>query len=181
MLDSLSGGLRSNGEVCMKKTVLVVAALAAAGGCSTVVRGTKETAKFESTPSGARVTAERITENDDNPVSCVTPCELQLARKRDFNVTFELEGHKPAKAKLASLVTAGGGAGFLGNAVLGGGVGAIVDVGTGASHDLRPIPMIATLEPLDSQAESVVRDSDGEPAPDWVAPEMDAAAASVAD
>ncbi len=144
------------------RVILIGVALLGATACSTVVRGTKETAIFESTPPGATVTADRITKNDDNPVSCVTPCKLQLSRKRDFNVTYELDGYKPVTAKLSSLVTAGGGAGFLGNAVIGGGVGAIVDAGTGALYDLRPNPMVAELEPLDSPDPSIVLDVDAD-------------------
>lgn len=161
----------------MKKVILIAAAMAAASGCATVVRGTKETAKFESFPAGATVTASRITENDDNPVSCITPCKLELSRKRDFNITYELDGYKPAKAKLSSLVTAGGGAGFLGNALAGGPIGAVVDGGTGATHDLRPIPMIARLQPLGSDEASKVFDKEDNPAPQWEEPEMQTAAA----
>lgn len=150
----------------MKKLIQAAAAAAlAASGCATVIRGTDDEVDFVSTPSGATVTAERVTENDDNPVSCVTPCKLELSRKRDFNVTFELEGHKPAAAKLSSLVSGEGGAGFLGNALLGGPVGAVVDAGTGAAQDLKPNPMIAQLAPLDSDEESVVVDKEGNPAP----------------
>ena len=134
-------------------------------GCATVIRGTDETAEFESTPAGATVTATRITESDDSPVSCTTPCKMELSRKRDYNITFELEGHKPAIAKMSSVVTGGGGAGFLGNALLGGPIGAVVDAGTGAAQDLRPNPMFATLVPLDSEDQSVVRDKEGELAP----------------
>lgn len=134
-------------------------------GCATVIRGTDETAEFESTPPGAMVTAERITENDDSPVSCTTPCKLELSRKRDYNITFELDGYKPAKAKLSSLVTGGGGAGFLGNALFGGPIGAVVDAGTGAAQDLLPNPMIANLAPLGGDDQSVVVDEDGNPAP----------------
>ena len=138
------------------KYLLMVAAALAASGCSTVIRGTKETARFESTPPGATVTATRITDNDDNPVACIAPCKLQLSRKRDFYVTFELDGYKPVTAKLSSLVTPGGGVGFLGNAVAGGVVGGVVDAGTGALHDLRPNPMRATLAPADQFGASLV-------------------------
>lgn len=145
--------------------MLLAAAAFAASGCATVMRGTDDTVDFESTPAGATVTAERITENDDNPISCVAPCKLELSRKRDFNVTFELEGYKTAKAKLSSLVSGAGSAGFLGNALIGGVIGAAVDAGTGAAQDLKPNPMIARLAPLDSEEESVVVDKDGVPAP----------------
>lgn len=149
----------------MKRLILGAALIVTSTGCATVIRGTDDTAEFQSNPAGATVTAERITENDDNPVSCVTPCKLELSRKRDFNVTFELEGYKPAKAKLSSLVSGGGAGGFLGNALLGGPIGAVVDAGTGAVQDLKPNPMIANLAPIGGGVDSVVVDEDGNPAP----------------
>ena len=68
--------------------------------CATVVRGTDDTARFESTPSGANVTAESISKDKMGPYYCVTPCELELKRKRTWRVDFELEGYKPASALL---------------------------------------------------------------------------------
>jgi len=149
----------------MIRVLGVVAVAISLGACSTVIRGTKDTAEFQSYPEGATVTATRITENDDNPVSCVAPCKLELSRKRDFNISFALDGHKPVSAKLSSRVSGDGSAGFLGNALLGGPIGAAVDAGTGAAQDLTPIPMIAHLAPTDSEDVSKVVDKDGEPAP----------------
>lgn len=147
------------------KYIGIAAALLAASGCATVIRGTNDEVEFRSKPTEATVTVERITENDDNPVSCVTPCKLNLTRKRDFNVTFELEGYKGVIAKLSSLVSTAGGAGFVGNALFGGVVGAAVDAGTGAAQDLKPNPMTAELAPVDSDEKSVVLDEKGNPAP----------------
>lgn len=149
----------------MKKILGLAALAVCTAACSTVIRGTKDTAEFQSYPEGATVTATRITENDDNPVSCVAPCKLELSRKRDFNISFELDGHKPVSAKLSSRVSGDGSAGFLGNALLGGPIGAAVDAGTGAAQDLTPIPMIAHLAPTDSEDVSKVVDKDGAPAP----------------
>lgn len=143
----------------------LIAALTATTGCATVIRGADDKVAFESVPSGATVTAERITESDDNPISCVTPCKLELGRKRDYNVTFALNGYKPAKAKLSSVVSGDGAAGFLGNALIGGPIGAVVDAGTGAAQDLAPNPMKATLALIDSAEDSKVVDKNGKPAP----------------
>lgn len=125
-------------------------------GCGTVVRGTKQGVKFESEPPGASVTVTRA-KKQKLEWHCTSPCELQLSRKRDFDVTFELDGYKPAKARLASRLGAKGGATAIpGNFVLGGGIGFIVDAGTGANMQLKPDPMRAKLAPINSADHSVV-------------------------
>lgn len=104
----------------MKNVVLVGIIPAAAPGCATVIRGAKETAKFESEPSGATVTAESVSADKLGPFSCVAPCELELKRKRDWNVRFTLDGYKPAEGVLRSVVTGGGVASGAGNVIAGG-------------------------------------------------------------
>ena len=144
--------------------------------CATVVRGTDDTARFESTPSGADVTAESISKDKMGPYNCVTPCELELKRKRTWRVDFALEGYKPASALLKPELSGGGLAAGAGNALIGGLVGVGIDAGTGANLDLRPNPMVAELEPLDSPEPSRVLDaeaiSDETPAPEE-APEIE--------
>lgn len=130
----------------MRTIILLTAALGAAS-CATVIRGTKETAKFESTPSGAEVTAESISADKLGPFSCTTPCELELKRKRDWKVVFAKDGYKPVEAVLEKKVTGGGIASGAGNVIAGGIIGIGVDAGTGANLDLRPNPMIAELAP----------------------------------
>jgi len=140
----------------MNKLGLIVLTIVMATSCSTVTRGTKQGVKFQSEPPGAKVVASRIT-GDQTQYECTTPCELQLSRKRDFNVTFEKEGYKPATARLASKLGAkGAAAAVLGNFVAGGGIGFIVDAGTGANMQLKPDPMVAKLVPVDSDEKSVV-------------------------
>lgn len=130
-------------------------------GCATVVRGTKETARFESRPAGATVTAESISEDKLGPFTCVTPCELELKRKRRWAVQFELDGYQPVTGALTPKVTGGGVASGAGNVIAGGIIGIGVDAGTGANLDLRPNPMIAELSPAGSAEPSRVVDEDG--------------------
>lgn len=142
----------------MIRSALLVCLALSTVGCGTVTRGTKQGVKFVSVPSGALVTVERA-QKVDLRWECTTPCELQLSRKRDFNVTFELDGYKRAEGRLASRLGAKGGATAIpGNFVLGGGVGFIVDAGTGANMQLKPDPMRANLAPLDSDESSVIFD-----------------------
>ncbi|MBY0422323.1 MAG: PDZ domain-containing protein [Parvularculaceae bacterium] len=142
----------------MNRALTLVCIILAATGCGTVVRGTKQGVKFQSEPPGAAVTVIRA-QKEKTRWTCVSPCELQLSRKRDFNVTFELDGYKPATARLASRIGAKGGATAIpGNFVAGGGIGFIVDAGTGANMQLKPDPMRAKLARMDSDEFSVVYD-----------------------
>ncbi len=146
----------------MKKLLLISAALSV-GACATVIRGTKDNAHFESTPSGATVTVESISADRLGPFSCITPCELELKRKRDWSVLFELDGYKPVTGTLEPKVTGGGVASGAGNIIAGGIIGIGVDAGTGANLDLRPNPLIAQLEPTDSDLDSrIISETDDE-------------------
>ena len=140
----------------MFRTLLIGALVVSTIGCSTVTRGTKQGVKFFSEPPGAQVTIVRA-KKENTSWDCITPCELQLSRKRDFNVTFELDGYKPVTARLASRLGAKGAAAAVpGNFLAGGGVGFLVDAGTGANMQLKPDPMRARLAPVGSAEESVV-------------------------
>lgn len=146
----------------MKYLLLAAAALSSAS-CATVIRGTKESANFESTPSGATVTAESISADQLGPFTCVTPCELELKRKRDWKIVYELDGYQPVEGVLEKKVTAGGVASGVGNVLAGGIIGIGVDAGTGANLDLRPNPMIAELEPAGASAKSrILADPDAD-------------------
>ncbi len=138
------------------RTIILISAALSVASCATVIRGTKETAKFQSTPSGATVTAESISADKLGPFSCTTPCELELKRKRDWKVVFEKDGYKSVEAVLEKKVTGGGVASGAGNVLAGGIIGIGVDAGTGANLDLRPNPMIAELVISDSQDDSLV-------------------------
>lgn len=142
------------------RTVIVFAAALTTVGCATVVRGTKDNAKFESDPAGATVTVEAISSDKLGPFDCKTPCELELKRKREWNVVFTLDGYKPATGILKPKVTGGGVASGAGNVLAGGIIGIGVDAGTGANLDLRPNPMKARLVPIDSGADSYVLTED---------------------
>ncbi len=142
----------------MTRLFLLILLAASTAACGTVTRGTKQGVKFESEPDGANVTVVR-SKKEKTRWTCVSPCELQLSRKRDFDVTFEKAGYKPVSGRLASRIGAKGGAtGVAGNAILGGGVGFIVDAGTGANMQLKPDPMRASLAPLGSADTSKIYD-----------------------
>lgn len=128
----------------------VAAVLALAGStvaCATVTRGTKEGWTVRSEPPGAAVTTSL-------GQSCAaTPCTFEkLKRNRDFDVTVTKDGYKTVTAKVTHRLAGGGAAGFVGNALIGGVIGAGVDASSGATQELTPNPLIVKLEVLDPSA-----------------------------
>ena len=125
------------------KLLVVAAALAGAASlsaCATITRGTSTTWKVESTPGGASV-------NTSNGFSCqATPCSFRMPRKSEFRATIAKAGYKTVEAFVGNRVTGAGGAGMAGNVIFGGIIGGAVDAGSGAMLDLRPNPLIVTLE-----------------------------------
>jgi hypothetical protein len=131
----------------MKSILFGLSALALTaglGGCATVTRGTSQQFTVESTPPGAQA---RTTSG----FSCeATPCTFRVQRKDSFTVTVSKAGYKTATADVKPKVASEGAAGFLGNALIGGVIGAAVDVGSGATLDLTPNPLHLTLEAADT-------------------------------
>ncbi|MEP2236605.1 MAG: hypothetical protein ABJM58_06060 [Alteripontixanthobacter sp.] len=121
------------------------------GGCATVMNGTNTDYMTQTNPDGARVVFL-------NGLECTTPCELEMRRKSDTRADITLEGHEPTYVLIQSKL---GGSTF-GNILLGGGIGAVVDGGNGASNRLYPRPLIVQLAPLGSGQEALLLDKDGE-------------------
>lgn len=121
------------------------AALSAAGGCATIIRGAEQDFAIESSPPGAEATLS-------TGQSCATPCTLNLPRKTDFDVTFSMEGYESGTAHVTSGWSRGGTQTFVvGNLILGGLVGMGVDASTGAARDLWPNPLTVTLVPTEPE------------------------------
>jgi len=108
------------------------------GGCATITRSTVNQIQITSEPSGAHVRTSL-------QQSCSTPCTLNVSRKDEFNVTFELDGYQDETVFVKTQVAGSGAAGFAGNVLAGGIVGMGVDVATGATLEHVPNPVHATL------------------------------------
>ena len=127
--------------------------------CATVTRGTKEVMVIESTPSGALVSLSN--DKMSGAMTCTTPCTVEMPRKRGFEVTVEKEGYETIQTKVITQVAGGGAAGMAGNVLVGGVIGAGVDVASGAMNEFKPNPLVLTLVPLAvaPQAENDVQDA----------------------
>lgn len=130
----------------MFKTASIVILAIAASGCATVTKGTEDTLQLQSEPPGAQATALYNTGDMRlGPYSCETPCELELNRKREWCITFEMEDHKAVAAHVDPRISSDGAAGMAGNVLIGGVIGMGVDAATGASADLMPNPVKAVM------------------------------------
>lgn len=93
---------------------------------------------MESEPSGARVvlsTGERG----------VIPVTFTKKRTESFLVTVSKDGYAPQSVAVESKFSPSGGGVTLGNAILGGVVGVVVDGATGAMKGLYPNPVFVNL------------------------------------
>jgi hypothetical protein len=134
---------RKTGAKLNNQTMKVAAALALAsslGACATITRGTTTRFTVESSPPQAHVSTS-------SGFSCeATPCAFRMPRKDKFTVTVSKPGYRTATLQVDSKLASGGAAGFVGNALIGGVIGAAVDVTTGATNDLNPNPAHFVLE-----------------------------------
>ena len=137
---------------------LLVAMMAAAlcAGCASIARGTAEQLQFDSEPRGAivrtvedfRCGLDPCVEAPPPGPSCLTPCVMQVKRNAPILATFSKDGYQPETLRIDTKLAGSGAVGVAGNAILGGAVGALVDVGTGAALDHVPNPAFVTLTPL---------------------------------
>jgi len=115
---------------------------AALGGCATITRGTTTKFTISSTPPAAQASTS-------NGFYCAsTPCTIRMPRKDAFTVTVSKAGYVSSQTKVRPTLANEGMVGFVGNAVIGGVIGAGVDVGSGAMMDLTPNPLHVDLQQI---------------------------------
>ena len=119
--------------------VVAAGCLLALAGCATAVRGYRQYWEIDSSPSAATVSLS-------NGVRCTAPCKIKLPRKHAFAVEVCKPGYRTERAEVTSDLSRSGSAMLVGNAVLGGVVGAGTDMALGSNRDLRPDPMQVALQ-----------------------------------
>ena len=129
--------------------LVAIGGLAAAtvllSACATITRGSSQDFVVESTPTQADVKLS-------TGQTCVTPCTLRMKRKSQFVVTISKEGYQSQEIKVHGKVKEGGAAGYAGNVIFGGLIGAGVDAASGAALSLAPNPVKVTLAPVGAEA-----------------------------
>jgi len=108
------------------KTATLGLALALSG-CATIISGSRQDVHINSYPKEARVA---INEIDMGP----TPLQQKLKRNQEYTLLLELEGYEPYITTLKKKFNAW----YLGNVLIGGLIGLVVDPITGAMYQLKP-------------------------------------------
>lgn len=120
----------------MRKIIISgsLALLVLTSSCATIVSGSKQNIKFASTPSVATVYIDEVEVGK-------TPMEMKLARKSEHAVMIKLDGYQTYHTTLTKKFNAW----FIGNILLGGLIGLIVDPITGAMYKLSPSEIKAEM------------------------------------
>jgi hypothetical protein len=119
-----------------------LALLLTTSACATVTRGSNTAFEVQTMPAGATV----MTSNGHQCPS--TPCSIKMPRRSEFQATISKPGYQTVKASVTNKVGGGGAAGMAGNVIVGGVIGAGVDVASGAMLDLTPNPLVVTMQPV---------------------------------
>ncbi len=111
------------------RLMAILALALAASACATVVSGTTQEVFIESDPTGAECKVDRLGANLG--VVRPTPGRVNVSRSKDtMIITCVSEGHEPSSEVVASSFTGA----TVGNVLLGGIVGIVVDASTGANN-----------------------------------------------
>ena len=95
--------------------------------CATIFSGSNQYVKFTSNPSSATIFIDDVEAGK-------TPLVMQLTRKSEHSVKMKLEGYQSYQTRLTQKFNAL----CLGNILIGGLIGIVVDVSTGAMYTLSP-------------------------------------------
>ncbi len=116
-------------------TLVVAMFVAGMAGCATIVHGTTQQVRVETTPAGAKASVGSQT--------IITPGELTLPREYSYIVNLEKPGYTPTYAHINQATSNY----VWGDLLLGGFMGAAVDYSDGAAYELAPAIVSATLAP----------------------------------
>jgi hypothetical protein len=125
----------------MKKAVnssLIAILLFSFFGCSTILNTTTQEIEIKSTPTGARISI-------DNKKFGTTPQVVNIERKKDHAVKFELEGYQVYETQLTTKISFW----FWGNILNGLIPGMAIDYLTGSMNSLLPETLDAKLVPVE--------------------------------
>lgn len=113
----------------MKKSIFTLCFLTIVllSSCATIISGSRQTVKISSEPSYATVYINEIEVGK-------TPLEKSLKRNQEYNVIIKLDGYQPYETLISKKFNAW----YLGNILLGGVIGLVIDPITGAMHKLTP-------------------------------------------
>lgn len=130
------------------KTTIFISVLAIAllfAGCASIIHGPMQAVSFTSQPPGAKISIDGIDYG-------MTPKATFLKRngrlrgeaqgKKSYDVKIELEGFYPYKLMITREMDGW----FIGNILLGGIIGIVIDAASGSMYKLTPNQINATFE-----------------------------------
>lgn len=126
------------------RSFAALAALSMLAGCASVTRGVSENVSITALPEDASI---RTNLGHSCPRS---PCMVEVSRKAALVAYADREGYKSGSVAIPTRMAAGGAAGLAGNILIGGVIGAGVDIATGATLEHWPNPATIVLEPVDA-------------------------------
>ena len=120
----------------MKKSIITcsLALTLLLSSCATIMSGSKQNVKFASNPSSATIFIDEVEVGK-------TPFEMKLARKSEHHVMIKLEGYQTYQTTLTKKFNGW----FVGNILIGGLIGIIIDPITTAQR--YPIYLSAIIPP----------------------------------
>lgn len=136
-------GILSRSEFIVRPSYLCLLAVVCLPGCATIVDGTTQRVAIQTAPNGAACTVQRGGEY----LGTITPTPGVLLvdrSRRDLTVVCNRPGWEPTVANIESKFTGV----MLGNAIIGGWGGVIVDAATGAGHRYDDGKIILMTPPL---------------------------------
>ena len=110
----------------MKKIIKILLGgllLTSATSCTTIFTGTKQKVHIASEPSGAQIF------QDGKNLNAITPSEVKLRKKKNTTITLKKEGYNDGVIQPGAGFRVGP---FVGNIILGGIPGMVVDLASGA-------------------------------------------------
>ncbi|MBJ2173056.1 PEGA domain-containing protein [Aureibaculum sp. A20] len=108
------------------KTILL-SLIVLLSSCATIISGSRQTVGITSEPSSAKVYINEIEIGK-------TPVEKKLKRNQEYQLIVKLDGYKSYETKLVKKFNAW----YIGNVLIGGTIGLIIDPITGAMFKLKP-------------------------------------------
>lgn len=128
----------------LQERIWVVLVCSMLSGCATMISGPTQKVQIVSDPPGAvaQVGGREVT----------TPATVELKRKSVYRVVFQKEGYEPAQREIAREVNKQ----VYWNILVGGLIGILVDLTSGAFYELVPSVVQASLIPQEDRTVSNV-------------------------
>ena len=127
--------------------VLFVITLALATSCATIFSGQTQKVQVASYPSGARIY------QDGKDLMAVTPAEVRLKRKKKTTITLQKDGYEDGIFQPQTKANIGG---IVGNLVVGGIPGWLIDWGTGSMWKYDKTISYSFGQPIEEQKDPTI-------------------------